>query len=877
MKIGTHGKVSEQKALDPRLGPVASLARMAVLAAIYFATAKLALRFAIPPGNATPLWPPSGIALAAVLLLSYRVWPGIWLGATLVNATTGVSPATAVSIGIGNTLEALLGAYLLHRLVGYQSPFLRAKDVFIFGGLLGGSSCAVAATVGVTSLKFGGLMPWEAYAPNWLTWWMGDLAGVILVTPLVMTWWRDPRVTWDNGRLAEGLVLATLLPAVSLAIFGEWLVEGVPRALLYLVLPFLGWTAFRFGPRETATAVATVVGIAVWGTIRGGGPFQGGTLNESLLLLQSFASIVGVASLALAAGVAERQEIEASLRSARGDLERRVQERTADLTRANQAMQEQITERILMQEALRRSEECYRLVAETANDAIMTVDAQSRILFANAAAAKIFGYAVTEMLGQQITMLIPEKLRQRHLNGFSEYLATEERHFGWERIELPGRHKSGREILLEISLAEFRQSGERVFTGIFRDITERKQAEEALAQRTRQLEAVRAISEEITRELHLATLLQLIIRRAAELVGAAGGAIHLWDEWERLLTLGAWYGQGEWRRSVRLEVGSGVVGTVVLRRKGMVVADYRTSPFALPVMLEHAGITAVLAEPLLYHDRLLGVVGLDNEGSGRSFTEQDREVLSLFASQAAIAIENARLFEQVRSGRERLHALSRRLVEAQEAERRQVARELHDQIGQVLTGLTISLEMSTRLPPDQARDSLGEAQKLASDLMARVTDLSLDLRPAMLDDLGLLPALLWHIERYISQTRVAVDFKHSGLKGRRFGGDVETAVYRIVQEALTNVARHAGVGEVTVRLWAKEQMLHVHIEDQGVGFDSQAVLSASGTSGLSGIRERASLVRGHATIESVPGVGTRVIAKIPLGGRIERRWRPRGA
>jgi len=226
------------------------------------------------------------------------------------------------------------------------------------------------------------------------------------------------------------------------------------------------------------------------------------------------------------------------------------------------------------------------------------------------------------------------------------------------------------------------------------------------------------------------------------------------------------------------------------------------------------------------------VIGLDNEGRGRSFTDQDREVLSLFASQAAIAIENARLFEQVRSGRECLQALSRRLV---------------------------------------------EAQRLAADLMARVSDLSLDLRPAMLDDLGLLPALLWHFERYTSQTRVAVDFKHSGLEGRRFGGDIETAVYRIVQEALTNVARHARVGQVTVRLWAGERILYVHIEDQGAGFNSQAVLSASGTSGLSGIRERASLVRGHATIEAVPGVGTRVIAEIPLGDQIERRWRTRDA
>ena len=164
--------------------------------------------------------------------------------------------------------------------------------------------------------------------------------------------------------------------------------------------------------------------------------------------------------------------------------------------------------------------------------------------------------------------------------------------------------------------------------------------------------------------------------------------------------------------------------------------------------------------------------------------------------------------EAQRDYAERLKFLSRRLMEVQETERRNIALELHDEIGQVLTGLKLSLEIGTRLPSDEMVGSLNKARSLVNELMARVRKLSLDLRPAMLDDLGLLPALLWHFEHYTAQTQVKVDFKHSGLDKRRFGQEVETAAYRIVQEALTNVARHAQVQEATAALDASAQSYH---------------------------------------------------------------------
>ena len=225
--------------------------------------------------------------------------------------------------------------------------------------------------------------------------------------------------------------------------------------------------------------------------------------------------------------------------------------------------------------------------------------------------------------------------------------------------------------------------------------------------------------------------------------------------------------------------------------------------------------------------------------------------------------ERERLFEEVKAGRERLQTLSHRLVEVQEAERRHIARELHDEVGQLLTGLKLTLEMNARLPNSKHQTGCSEAQALVNELIKKVRELSLELRPAMLDDLGLLPTLLWHFERYTAQTQIQVNFQHLGLE-RRFGSKLETTAYRIVQEALTNVARYAGVSEVRVRIGVDQDSLNVHIDDRGAGFDLEANHAAGSSSGLSGMCERATLLGGQLSLESTPGRGTRLTVQLPL-------------
>ena len=221
--------------------------------------------------------------------------------------------------------------------------------------------------------------------------------------------------------------------------------------------------------------------------------------------------------------------------------------------------------------------------------------------------------------------------------------------------------------------------------------------------------------------------------------------------------------------------------------------------------------------------------------------------------------------EALRDYAERSQVLSRRLLEVQEAERRHLARELHDEVGQLLTGLRLLLNPQTDRSAVEYRSKAVQARDLVDELLERIRSMSFDLRPAALDELGLLPALLALLESYTQRTGVVVNFRHQGLEGR-FEPEVESAAYRIVQEALTNVARHAGVGDVTVRAWSSADTLGLRVEDRGRGFDPKVTSVTSKSAGLSGMRERVLLLDGRLAIESGPSMGTQITAELPIGG-----------
>jgi two-component system response regulator NreC len=243
----------------------------------------------------------------------------------------------------------------------------------------------------------------------------------------------------------------------------------------------------------------------------------------------------------------------------------------------------------------------------------------------------------------------------------------------------------------------------------------------------------------------------------------------------------------------------------------------------------------------------------------------DDYITKPFSPTELMAAIRTRLERRDVAERQRLRLLSNRLIEVQEVERHRIAHKLQDDIIELLTGLKVILEMGKRLPENSLRQRLGEAKMLTEEAIRRTNELSGELWPATLDDLGLLPTLQQHFKRYTEQTRVQVTFRHAGLE-RRFSPVIETAAFRIVQEALSNVARHTQVGEVAVQLWADSDALSIQVEDQGAGFDVEMAVSSGTSSGLDGMQERATLLGGQFSVTSALGEGTHVIAWLPLEG-----------
>jgi two-component system cell cycle sensor histidine kinase/response regulator CckA len=378
------------------------------LAAIYFIAGHLGLRLAFVHSSATAVWPPSGIALATLLVLGYRVWPGILIGAYLVNVTTAGSVATSVGIAAGNTLEGVLGAYLVNRFAGGRQAFDRARDFFKFVLLASLGSPAVSATVGVTSLSLGGFARWPDFGPIWLTWWLGDAVSILVVAPLLVLGSSGTPVPWRRRQMFEAATLMVSLFLVGQAVFGGLTFKTKNYPLEFVCIPFLLWVALRLGRRLVAIAIFELAAIAIWGTTRGFGPFVEETQNESLLLLQAYIGVVAVMSMAVATLVRERQGAEAALRSAHDELELRVRERTAALSGANAALATEMAERQGIEEQLRKSEEEYHLLFDRNPHPMWVFDAETLAFLAvNDAAVHHYGYSREELLGMTIDEIRP--------------------------------------------------------------------------------------------------------------------------------------------------------------------------------------------------------------------------------------------------------------------------------------------------------------------------------------------------------------------------------------------------------------------------------------------------------------------------------------
>ncbi|PYI63211.1 MAG: hypothetical protein DMF07_11090 [Verrucomicrobia bacterium] len=285
-----------------------------LLTLVYFIAGKFGLMLASLHASASPVWPPTGIALAALLVLGYRAWPAIFVGAFLVNASTAGNVATSLAVASGNTLEAMCGAWLVNRFAGGTTAFGRPQGVFKFA-LAAVVSTIISPAFGVTSLALAGFADWANYGAIWLTWWLGDATSDLLIAPLIILWSIASKRRWNRREAVEVGILLLLLFVLSEAVFGGWLTisaENYPIAFTCGAIVI--WTAFRFTQRETATGIFILSAIAIWGTLHGFGPFAEKTENQSLLALQYWTAVVTITAMALSAGMAERGRAEEALR-----------------------------------------------------------------------------------------------------------------------------------------------------------------------------------------------------------------------------------------------------------------------------------------------------------------------------------------------------------------------------------------------------------------------------------------------------------------------------------------------------------------------------------------------------------------------------------
>jgi len=667
--------------------------KIVILTIFYHLAARLGLKMAYVQANTSPVWPPTGIALAALLLFGLNLWPGISLGVFLGSIITGAPLNLALGMTIGNTLEALVGAIVLRRYIDFHNSIDRLQDVI---GLVVISICSttISATIGTSTLIFTGIEEWMNFGSIWFTWWIGDLLGALVVTPILLVWMTSAPFQSKKNIKIEGGILISLLSMVAFYVFSNRPPEGVfHQAMIYVIFPFVIWAALRLGQRGATTIIFLVSGIAIWGTTQELGPFSMGSRNDSLVLLQTFMGVLSLTSLVLAAAIIERHKATEELSQRVNDL--------ATLNDSSRRFLDNIDLRTI-----------YRTICEL---------------------------AVTR-LGLDIAWI-----ESMGSDGDSTGQITA---FG----------------ITNNSLEELKEYWESSF---------------------------------LKQDLD-----QIVVRTHDDM-------------------------DSSW-----------------------VSKDMPYLSFA--------------ACPLMFSGRAVGIIKFLSKN--RDFFKEERiQLIQSYANLAAVAIQNTWLFDQIQRSNEQLHALSQRLLKTQEEERLNLSRELHDESGQLLSALSVQLGLLERdiSFPDKANQRISELKRTATEIQDNLHKLAVDLRPASLDHLGLVNALQQYIDEFSRQYNIQTEFEAIGMDDNRLPIEVETVLFRIVQESLTNVALHAQASRVDVLIRRNNDHLVTIVEDDGIGF----ILSSPASEqhlGLFGMRERIEMLGGEFAVESSSGKGTTVRAEVPF-------------
>jgi PAS domain S-box-containing protein len=520
-----------------------------------------------------------------------------------------------------------------------------------------------------------------------------------------------------------------------------------------------------------------------------------------------------------------------------------------------------ITANKLTEDALRESERKFRTLTEVTPAGILIIGPDGA-LYANPGIEALTGFSSEELDQLDISAVVEPESLPRLVTTLDALRAGQTSQTG----ELKIRTKSGELKWVADSWHVIELGGDVAWMVTGFDVTQRIEAERKLRTNAKRMELLGEIVRAGLTARSIRDLASEVLRLIAELVPTDRASITEVDAAHHSMAILAVYPHGKTKivegQRFRLEQWQALTTDL---KGGMVyipnLADVRMRT-SLQEEIFAEGVRCYMSIPLLSRETLVGVLSI---GSFRpeAYGEEEQRIALDASQRVAMALRNAQLFAELEASHRNLKHLSKQLVLVQETERRFLARELHDEIGQVLTALSISLELAMHATAARRSERLAEAQRWVEELAQRVRQLSLDLRPPMLDDLGLLPTLFWYFDRCAEQLRIHVDFDHQG-PDQRLNPEIEIVVYRMVQEALTNIVRHSGTRKAVVRLWADERRLSVQVEDRGRGFDLQEASRRSPSGGLTGMRERVRQLGGQLIVDTGSNTGTCLTALIPL-------------
>jgi signal transduction histidine kinase/integral membrane sensor domain MASE1/CheY-like chemotaxis protein len=830
----------------------------------YFVLAKSGLALALINPSASSVWPPTGFALAAIVLWGYRAWPAIFLAAMIANATAAGSIGTAISIATGNSLEALVGAALINAWSNGRDTFSTSNTVAKFAVICVVLATPISATVGTTSLAIAGHAEWANFANIWLTWWLGDMISALVVTPVVVLCALSDARAFRRTELTESAAVISLAVAVGFIAFNPLFKQSEhPDVLGFLaVLPLL-WAALRRGPRDTAVASLILAGFSIWGTFSGAGPFATASLNDSLLFVLVFLISVSVPSLALSADVAMRKTIEENLRRTHTELDRRVEMRTAELAAANQALRDEVsrsarTEKEALEQQTATSE-VLRVISSSPGElqpvfqallenAVRICEAKEGALFlhergmfnptATLGLLPAFGEflrkrgrfrpgpdstngrllrtkqvshsdvgaqtvpdMVVKLSGARTTLGVP-MLKDDVLIGSIVIFRQEVRPFADKQIALVQNFAAQAVIAIENT----------------RLLSELRARTSELTRSVEELRALGEVSQAVNSTLDLQTVLDTIVAKATQISGTEAGAIYVFDEKMREFQLSATFGMSaEMIAAVRdmLAEISGAVGLLAEIQEASQTPDLRELA-ATPVndIILRAGYRAQLLVPLLRSDRVVGAQVVCRKVPG-AFAPGTIDLLKTFAAQSVLAIQNARLFAEIEDK-------SRQLELANSAKSRFLAMASHD-LRQPLHALGLFVaHLRTPLEALERTKMIERVDAAVREMNAMFNSL-LDI--SKLDAGVLMPKIVeFSIARLLQNVERTFDHatREKGLRLRvvRSGAWVRSdalLLERILLNLVSNAMRYTLRGGIIVGCRRRGEMLRIEVWDSGPG------------------------------------------------------------